>query len=458
MIRLSHICAYILIVSGFLTAQANVAEDWSVYISEHAQPLEAGVLAPGDPLFDALAARSYVLLGESTHGTLEYYTWRSTITQALIEHAGFDFIAVEGDWSALSELDRYVRHLPGHAETAHAALVHINRWPEWMWANHVIEELAEWLHLRNRDKPLDQRVGIHGIDVYGWGDSLAVLPAALDVLEPGWGEEVASELSVLLSLNGDNNAFYRAAMRNQLPESAALSDIYRRLVEEKSKFLEIDSQVYWEARQKTGLIRQADRHLRKNVARHPLSWNPRAENFVETVERLADYYGEDARGIVWAHNTHIGDARHTPMREAGMVTVGQQARERFGADRVYLLGFASEAGTFRAGRQWGSEGEVMELRPSFPSSINHWLNRAAPSDEFWLPLQAARSQPNLVRHAGHRAFGVTSNPSQSSAGNYVPSSVPQRYDGLLFIRQTQALDPLGPSPVVTRSLSLQPLE
>jgi erythromycin esterase len=430
------------IFTGILAARPTIADHWLEYITTHAQAIEQGDLSPGNLLFDELADKTHVLLGESTHGTLEYYTWRAAISKALIQHAGFNFIAVEGDWSDLAELDRYVRHLPDHAESARAVLVNFNRWPQWMWSNPVIEELAEWLHTYNHDKPLAERAGIHGIDVYGWGDSLADLPAILETLDPGWGKRAESELAALIALNGDNDAFYRAVMMGQLHETTTLDDIYQRLVDDKSQLTDIDHHAYWQARQKTGLARQAKRHLRKNIAQHPLSWNPRAENFIHTVERLSQYYGEDARGIIWAHNTHIGDARHTPMRQMGMVTIGQQARERFDDEAVYLLGFASEQGTFRAGRQWGTEGEAMRLLPSTPISINNWLHRATSGNSFWLPLQAARTNPRLLMNAGHRAIGVTFNPSQSDVANYVPSNIPLRYDGLLFIRQTEALSPL----------------
>jgi len=432
------------IFAGMLAARPTIADHWLEYISTHAQAMQVDELAPGNALFDTLADKSLVLLGESTHGTLEYYTWRSAISKALIEHASFNFIAVEGDWSALNALDRYVRHLDEQAESAHSVLVNFNRWPEWMWANPVIEDLAEWLHAFNRERPFAKRIGIHGIDVYGWGDSLADLPATLEKLEPGWGKQVESKLAVLMALDGDNDAFYRAVLSDRLEQSSALNEIYSQLVENKEALVEKDRHSYWQARQKTGLIIQAKRHLRKNIARHPLSWNPRAENFIHTIERLKHYYGEGASGIVWAHNTHIGDARHTPMLQSGMVTIGQQARERFSEGNVYLLGFASHQGTFRAGWQWGGRSEVMHLQPSTPISINSWLNQATQEDSFWLPLHNARTNARLQLNASHRAIGVTFNPSQSDIANYVPSNIPHRYDGLIFIRQTESLPLLSP--------------
>jgi erythromycin esterase len=429
---------------GIASAGPTVADHWEKYIKTYAHGMIDPDLSPGNPLFDTLSQKSFVLLGESTHGTLEYYTWRSNISKALIQHAGFNFIAVEGDWNAINLLDRYVRHLPPHPNNAHDVLINFKRWPQWMWANPVINDLAEWLHDYNRNVPLHKRVGIHGVDVYGWGDSLKELPQLLEVLAPGWGDQTKNQMSVMLALDGNNNAFYRAVLSGQLKENNILDDIYKRLIAKKNQFVEIDIDTYWQARQKTGLIRQAKQHLLKNISRHPLSWNPRAENFIHTLERLSLYYGENARGILWAHNTHIGDARYTPMHNDGLVTVGQQARERFGTDAVYLLGFASEQGTFRAGRQWGSPSEIMPLLPSAPISINHWLNRAAPEDAFWLPLIHARANPRLKLQAGHRAIGVTFTPSQSDIANYVPSNIPYRYDGILFIRNTQALPSLHP--------------
>ncbi len=414
------------------------AAAWHDYIAGQAIALPTvdavAELAP------AFADRELVLLGETTHGTHEYYTWRAAISKALIEQADFRFIAVEGDWAALDRLDRYVRHRDDEATSARAVLRTLDRWAEWMWANPVIEELAEWLRAFNADRPPAARIGIHGIDVYGWGDSVALLPDFLSALEPDWGARAAEALTPLRRIGGDSQAFVQAAMRNQPTGADKLERIHTRLRDEADTLRETDPEAWMQARQQTALIRQAKRHLRQSAQRQPRSWNPRAENFMQTVERLRDYYGEGARGVVWAHNTHIGDARYTPMGMSGLITIGQRARERLGEDNVFLLGFASDTGDFRAGRHWGGPGTVIPLPTAIPGTLDAFLRDAIPdAPAYFVPLAGARGREALMEAAGHRAVGIVHPPNARIEHSYVPSVIPRRYDGLLFIRATRAL-------------------
>ena len=413
------------------------AAAWRAYIARRAVPLPD----PDDmsSLLPVLASRDLVLLGETTHGTHEYYAWRSRISKMLIARAGFRFIAVEGDWSAISRLDRYVRHLCAETPSARSALRTFDRWAEWMWANPVLEELAEWLRAHNAGRPPDQRAGIHGMDVYGWDESAAGLPNALDALEPGWGERAAGGLAPLLRIGGDQAAFYRAVARGESVGGDKLERILERLHGDADALRARDAEAWLQAERKASLIRQVKQHVRKSLKGNPRSWNPRAENFMHTVVRLRSHYGAGARGIVWAHNTHIGDARQTGMAGAGLITIGQRARETLGEARVFLLGFASDRGSFRAGRAWGQPGVVMDLPTASDGTFDAFLRDAAPERAF-LPLAEARANPLLLEPLGHRAIGVVHAPGTPASRNYVPSVVPLRYDGILFIRDTRALD------------------
>lgn len=421
-----------------LSAQST-AEVWRNYIATHAVALEG----PDDAakLLPYLDGRELILLGETTHGTHEYYVWRAAITQALVEQGDLRFVAVEGDWHLLDRLDRYVRHKADAPASARAALMTFDRWPEWMWANPVIEAMAEWLHEWNASQPPEKRVGIHGIDVYGWGESAAQLPDYLEALEPGWGERARRGLNPLIAMGGDSHAFHRAVLQSRATGADKLNAIHERLETDGDQLKSKNPSAYAQARQHAALVKQAKAHLRKNAQGHPRSWNPRAENFMATINRLRDYYGDDARGVVWAHNTHIGDSRYTPMRNYGMFTIGQQAREMLGEDRVYLLGFASDQGTFRAGRQWGQPGEVMRLPPADPLTFDHWLQEAAPPEAF-IPMDEARGNPLLRLQAGHRAIGVVHGGGTDMRQNYVPSVIPLRYDGIIYLRESRALDEL----------------
>ncbi|NLX14934.1 MAG: erythromycin esterase family protein [Phycisphaerales bacterium] len=424
-------------------ARAEVAEQWRAYIAEHAVPLSSSDHT--EPLTDLLGPYRVVLMGETTHGTDDYYVWRAELSKALISQAGFRFIAVEGDWSAIARLDRYVRHLDNAGRSAREVLITFDRWAEWMWANPVIEELAEWLHTWNSKRPLEKRAGIHGIDVYGWGESAALLPAALEKLEPGWGERATEGLAPLLRFRGENDAFYRAVIQNQPTGADKLGWISQRLHDQAEALRETNPEVWMQVAQKTALITRAKQHMRKSVQRHPQSWNPRAENFMQTVERLLEYYGTESRGVVWAHNTHIGDSRFTPMAQAGLITIGQRAREALGEEQVFLLGFASDRGSFRAGRRWGEPGgTVMQLTTAIDGTLDAFLRDGVGHNTYFLPLAAARLNPALREPVGHRAIGIVHASGGEPRHSYVPSIIPLRYDGLLFIRETKALNGLNP--------------
>ena len=433
---------HLLLMGPIAEARSGSADPWTIYIKENARDLSG----PEDlqSVTAMLKPHDLVLLGETTHGTHEYYVWRAEISKALISEAGFRFIAVEGDWSAIDRLDQYVRHRGTQADSAGAVLQTFDRWAEWMWANPVIEELAEWLHSWNAGRPFGERVGIHGIDVYGWGDSVEQLPDYLEALEPGWGKRAAEGLAPLRGFEGDSRAFSKAVMNNQPTGAEKLARIINRMEQESESLSEADPQAWMQARQKASLIRQAKRHLRKQVQNHPRSWNPRAENFMHTVERLRDYYGKEAKGIVWAHNTHVGDARFTPMRGAGLVTIGQLAREALGEDQVFILGFASDEGTFRAGRHWGEPGgSIMPLPTALGDTFDAYLRDAAPHTAF-LSLAGARENADFLIPLGHRAIGIVHTPPRDPRRSYVPSIIPLRYDGVLFIRKTNALSELNP--------------
>lgn len=433
-------------VGNTTAAKASKAEPWEDYIKQHAIALQT-VEAPLAPeLLEKLASRELVLMGETTHGTLEYYTWRAAITRALVREADFRYIAVEGDWTALDPLDRYVRHFPDSADSAREVLARIDRWAEWMWANPVILDLAEWLRDWNGDLPPEQRVGFHGIDVYGWGDSVLELPAYLERLEAGWGHRAEMGLEPLRQLEGDIQAYARAVSRGQPTANKKLESIQQRLTEKEATWRAKDAAAFLQARQQAALIARAKEHMRRSVFQQPQSWNPRAANFMGTVLRLREAYREDARGVVWAHNTHIGDARHTPMAQSGLFTVGQQAREALGEDRVFLLGFASDRGTFRAGIRWGGPGQVIPLAPAMPGTFDFWLASAAP-DLAYLPLAEARRDDRLQALIGHRAIGIVHSTGGDTSRNYVPSNVPRRYDGIVFIRETSALPELDAGAV-----------
>ncbi len=418
-------------------AQAeDTANQPLAWLEETAQPLDEGEVL--DSLTEAMGERRLALLGESTHGTHEYYVWRDRISRRLIEDAGFRFILVEGDWASLHELNRYVKDLPGAAESAREALEAQQRWPEWLWANEEIAELAEWLRQWNDGREPDQRVGFHGMDVYGpWG-SIDLVTAFVESHLPEAAERISGKLEPMASHPDDVGGYVRGhhGRRNEVLAgySAALD-----LVREARGADGAHPAEWFAAKQAVHVIKGAHRHFMGMAGQQQESWNRRAEHMHETALRLLERHGDGSRGIVWAHNTHIGDARATAMAARGEVNIGHLARESLGRDAVFALGFATHRGRVIAGREWGGQREEMTIPPGMPRSLEALLDGRFPDGAF---LRTGDAPPAARRDTiPHRAVGVIYHPD-NEAGNYVPSRPADRYDAMIFIPETRALKAL----------------
>lgn len=388
-----------------------------------------------DPLFERIGDARFVLMGEASHGTSEYYTWRAEISRRLIVEKGFQFIAVEGDWPSCDRLDQYIK---GRGEgDAEDALQAFDRWPTWMWANEEIAELAEWLKEHNRG--VAEPVGFHGLDVYSLWDSLYAVIGYLRRVDPS-AIDAARRAFRCFEPYGEDAQEYARATARLVPAScedravALLADIRRRA----SAYREDDRWGAFRVEQNALVIRDAEAYYRAMVRGGPKSWNVRDRHMQETLERLADFYGAHSKGIVWEHNTHIGDARHTDMAADGMVNVGQLARERWGEKDAVLVGFSTHRGSVIAGDAWDAPAERMTVPEAREGSWDELLHRAGGEDK----LLILDSEGPLRETRGHRAIGVVYHPEYESLGNYVPTTLSRRYDALLYIDETQALHPL----------------
>lgn len=418
-------------------AAAETKERPLAWLEETARPLdETAVL---DELTAAMRGKRLVLLGESTHGTHEYYVWRDRITRRLVADAGFRFILVEGDWASLHELNRYVKSLPGAAATARDALAAQQRWPEWLWANEETAALAEWLREWNRKQEPARRVGFHGMDVYGpWGS--ADLLAAFAVAHlPDAAPQVARKLAPMQAHRDDIGGYVRghhAGEAEVMQGYAGLLELIRGAREGEG----VDPSEWFAAKQAVHVVKGAHRHFMGMAEQGPQSWNRRAEHMHATALRLLDRHGEHSRGIVWAHNTHIGDARATAMAERGEVNIGQLARVSQGRDTVFSLGFATHRGRVIAGRAWGGPRREMDIPAGAPGSLEALLDARFPDGAL---LRTGSAPPSARADTiPHRAIGVIYHPD-NEAGNYVPTRPADRYDALIFLPETKALKPLN---------------
>lgn len=392
------------------------------------------------PLIGEIQGRRLVLMGESTHGTSEFYRWRAALSRKLIERNKIHFIAVEGDWPGIYEINRYVKQKPGAAATALEAMDAIERWPLWMWRNHEVLELVEWLRGHNDRLPADERVGFYGVDLYAYETAADAVIEYLEEVDSGLADDASRLYGCFTRIPDIRSYLNRVALQNDHC-GEEIGQVLSMLRERRQEWESRDPAAWFNAEQNAKVVQNAEKHLRANLQQGPESWNIRATHFQLTASRLLERYGQESSGAVWAHNTHIGDARATGMGQAGMVNIGQLARQEYGPDRVYAIGFGTWDGRVLAARQWEGAKEVMTIPEAQPGSWEALLGRTG-IDSLLLLFSDRELSSRLQQPLMHRAIGVTYQPEMEARNNYVPTLLPERYDAFLFFRSTDILDTL----------------
>jgi erythromycin esterase len=393
-----------------------------------------------DPLLERIGGAQFVLLGEASHGTADYYDWRRRISERLIREQGFSFIAVEGDWPDCYRVNRYVKGRSNSGASARDVLHQFNRWPTWMWANEEIVELAEWLREHNREASEDRKVGFYGLDVYSLWESMDAVLGYLHQNQNDAVEAAREAFACFEPYGRDEQEYARATM--WIPESCE-QDVVRMLHElqrNRPKYERDGHEDFFNAEQNALVTRNAEKYYRTMVRGGAASWNVRDGHMVETLNRLMDFHGDQCKAIIWEHNTHIGDARYTDMAADGMVNVGQLVRQQHGADGVLLVGFGSYRGTVIAGDYWGGAMRKMPVPPARGGSWEDVLHRAC--DGKGLLMFPSAVDASLMESRGHRAIGVVYRSDVDAYGNYVPTVLPKRYDAFIYLAETTALHPL----------------
>lgn len=383
----------------------------------------------------------FVLLGEASHGTSEFYSHRAELTKRLIEQKKFRFVAVEGDWPSCYALNRYVKGEAGSARDAYEALNHFSRWPTWMWANEEVADFAEWLRAYNAEQPEEEKVGFYGIDLYSLWESIDEILSYLGS-KPGADLEAARKAFECFDPFGRDEQAYgiSAAIYGEGCED----EVVQLLCSLQEKWKEFQSADDRERALNAGMnalaVRNAEAYYRTMVRHDAQSWNVRDRHMVEALEKLAAFYGGDTCAIVWEHNTHIGDARATDMLQDGMVNVGQLLRETYGPDNICAIGFGTYQGTVIAARSWGETPEKMPVVPALPNSWEELLHRIGPEDK--LLLFSGEDGLLAQQPLGHRAIGVVYHPERER-GNYVPTLLPERYNAFIYLDRTKAVSPVA---------------
>lgn len=391
-----------------------------------------------DPLISAAANKKLVMLGEASHGTHEYYVWRDKISRRLIEEHDFNFIAVEGDFASLYKLNQYVTNKKGAANSAREVLSQLHRWPTWMWANEEVVALAEWLRKHNDQLPDEKKIGFYGMDVYDEWESKRVVLEILKGLDNNSYRYVQSQYDCFYPYKGDSWKYARAVKGGKGACTEATQTVVDFIRNNRNTFKDLSGDDYFYLLQNAMVVHNAEEFYRESIASEDsVSWNSRVFHMQGTIKDLFSLYGKDSKGIVWAHNTHVGDASYTNMRNFGEKNIGQLSRELFGEKNVFLIGFSSYKGKVMAGARWGAPMEEMTIPNAISSSVEAELNKYD-MDAFYLLFDKEDRQEKRLKAKGHRAVGVVYNP-QADRRQFVPTIVPLRYDALFFFKETTAL-------------------
>jgi protein-L-isoaspartate(D-aspartate) O-methyltransferase len=418
-------------------------------IADAAEPLPP----IGDPafgrLFDRFADRRVVLLGEASHGTSEFYRARASITRRLIKVHGFTIVAVEADWPDAAAVDRHVRHHPAQ----NRAEPPFQRFPTWMWRNTDVAALVDWMREHNASvAAVDRRAGFYGLDLYNMSGSIAAVLEYLDEVDPEAAVAARERYGCLTPWQKEPSTYGRAVLTGGYRKcEQAVIDQCRELLRRRLDYAAQDGEGFLDAAQNARLVASAERYYRIMYYGGAESWNLRDTHMFETLRHLLEARGPGSKAVVWAHNSHIGDARHTEMgivREE--LNIGQLCRERFGDEAVALVGFGTHAGMVAAASDWGGEMEVKRVRPSRPDSCERLCHDAG-IPRFLLDLgrdEALRRR--LLEPRLERFIGVVYRPDTELTSHYAAAALPRQFDAFVWFDETSAVTPLGPEHVRAR--------
>lgn len=404
--------------------------------------------------FDRYADKQVVLLGDGSHGTSEFYHARAEITKRYIKEHGFTMVAIEADWPDAEAIDRYVRLRPGpKAQIGGKAkgIEPFKRFPTWMWRNREMQDLVEWMRNWNKDLPQALRVGFYGLDLYSMGASIRAVIDYLDKVDPEAGKEARKRYGCLAPWAEDPTAYGLASLRGLKDCESEVLLILHDLLEKRMQYITEDfkdGDEYHSGKQNAYLVRDAEKYYKAMYWSEASSWTLRDTHMFGTLQRILQHRPPPAnKAIVWAHNSHVGDARYTSMgMRRNELNIGQLCREGFGRENVAILGCGTHTGTVAAAHEWDEDMQIMDVRPSREDSweiIAH--DTGVPS--FLLDLErghldatlrAALARENRLQ----RFIGVIYRPETERISHYSQAIIHKQFDGYVWFDRTEAVRPL----------------
>jgi erythromycin esterase-like protein len=414
---------------------------------------EAHPLTGDERDYDALLAligdAPIVLLGEASHGTHEFYRERARITKRLLGEHGFGAVAIEGDWPDAYRVSRYAQGA-GRDRDAEAALGGFRRFPTWMWRNADVLDFVGWLRAHNdrRDRH-GPKAGFYGLDLYSLAESMDAVIDYLDHEDPQAAARARARYECLQPYAGESAAYGQAVLlgvgepcRRRVIEQ--LVELRRRAGEYLLRDGIAAEDEYFFAEQNAAVVANAEEYYRTMFSERAGSWNLRDRHMADTLDQLLahlDRHGGSSRIVVWAHNSHVGDARATEMKTRGELNIGQLMRERHGRDAVNV-GFSTYTGTVTAASEWGGPAERKRVRAALTDSYEALFHRTHLGAFLLCPLAAGESGRALREPRLHRAIGVIYRPETERQSHWFAASLPQQYDALVHLDSTRAVEPL----------------
>jgi len=423
-----------------IQARPRASEGLPGLLSRHGEAFEDLEDAEIGPLLERIGDARIVLIGEASHGTSEFYRMRARITQRLIEEKGFTIVAAEADWPDAARIDNYVRH----RDVSPSEWEAFARFPIWMWRNEEVRDFVDWLHEHNKSKPFDFRTGFYGLDLYSLYSSVREIIEYLEDVDPELAAVARYRYGCLSPWESDPAAYGHAALTGAYHDCEP--HVTKMLVELYTKHAEYahhDGERFLDATQNAQLVANAERYYRVMYYGSRASWNLRDGHMFETLMNVMRFHGEGSRAVVWAHNSHIGDASATEMSARGEHNIGELCRKGFG-DQSYRIGFGTDHGTVAAASTWDGPMEVKAVQPSHPQSYErlfHLTNKPG----LILPLRAGHEldvTTELSKPRLERAIGVIYRPETELASHYFEAELPRQFNEYIWIDRTSAITPL----------------
>ena len=410
-------------------------------IAAAAEPLPALDDPAFAEAFERFAGARVVLLGEASHGTSDFYRARAAITRRLVERQGFTIVAVEADWPDAASLDRYVRHRPKREGEGEA----FQRFPTWMWRNTDVEAFVRWLRGWNEGRPYEAMTGFYGLDLYNLGASIRAVIDFLDEADPEAAKLARERYGCLQPWTSDPAAYGRMAVTEGYGRcETGVVEMLRELMARRMDCLGEECDEWLDAASNARLIKNAEQYYRVMYYGSAESWNLRDTHMFETLCQLLEAKGPDAKAVVWAHNSHIGNAAHTEMGQVREeLNIGQLVKERFG-EEARLIGFGTDAGTVAAASDWDEPMEVMKVRPSLPGSYERLCHESG-VPRFLLDLREGANEEAveaLLKPRLERFIGVIYRPETERWSHYAEAVLPNQFDAWVWFDETEAVAPL----------------